>query len=172
VLVVGTSGAGKTTVAAALARQLAVPHIELDTLFWEPNWEQADFDVFRGRIVDAIATDGWVVCGNYRPATIDITWPRADTVVWLDLARHLIMRRIIMRTAVRIGRRDALWNGNRESLRGAVARDSIIRWAWTSFARNRERYTEMATDPRLAHLRWVRLQSPRAVQRFLQTSVA
>ena len=41
-VVVGTSGSGKTTVAGQLALILGVPHIELDSLHWEPDWTEAD----------------------------------------------------------------------------------------------------------------------------------
>jgi len=171
VLVVGTAGSGKTTVARQLARRLAVPHIELDELFWLPGWESCDDDVFRDRVEAAIADiDGWVVCGNYRPQTVDITWPRADTVVWLDLPKPLIMRRIVVRTARRVVSRRELWNGNRESVRGALAADGIVRWAWTSHRRNRERYGDMITDPQWSHLDWIRLRSPREVRNFLRTA--
>ncbi len=39
VVVVGTSGAGKTAMAASIASTLKLPCIELDRLHWEPNWE-------------------------------------------------------------------------------------------------------------------------------------
>jgi hypothetical protein len=63
--VVGTSSVGKTTVAAALASQLGVPHEELDALHWEPNWTAAPDDVLRERVRHALSGDGWVVDGNY-----------------------------------------------------------------------------------------------------------
>ena len=37
VSVIGVTGSGKTTLAAALAAKLQVPYIELDALHWEPN---------------------------------------------------------------------------------------------------------------------------------------
>jgi hypothetical protein len=39
IVVVGTSGAGKTTMAKSLAGKLDLPCIELDRLRWEPNWQ-------------------------------------------------------------------------------------------------------------------------------------
>jgi adenylate kinase family enzyme len=168
VLVVGTSGSGKTTVAEGLARTIGVPHIELDELYWEPNWEPADHDVFRDRVEAATASEAWVVCGNYYSSMIDVTWPRADTVVWLDLPRHTVIRRIVLRTAGRVLSREPLWNGNVETLRGSMARESIVRWAWSSFPRNRERYSEMITDPKWQHLQWIRLRTPAEVRRFLR----
>ncbi|HTE18391.1 MAG TPA: AAA family ATPase, partial [Armatimonadota bacterium] len=38
IVVVGSSGAGKSTMAAALSQRLGLPHIELDALRHGPNW--------------------------------------------------------------------------------------------------------------------------------------
>ena len=50
-------------------------------------------------------------------------WPRADTVVWLDLPRSQVMRQIVSRTFRRVLTREELWNGNREPVENL--------WAWT-----------------------------------------
>ncbi|MBN0386682.1 (d)CMP kinase, partial [Pseudomonas aeruginosa] len=39
--VVGTSGSGKSTLARRLAHRLELPWIELDRLYWRPNWQGA-----------------------------------------------------------------------------------------------------------------------------------
>jgi adenylate kinase family enzyme len=78
VLVVGNTNAGKTTMARKLAARLGVPHIELDALFWEPGWVEADTDVLLERVAAATSGEGWVTCGNYSRAQ-HVLWPRADT---------------------------------------------------------------------------------------------
>jgi len=65
VLVVGTSGCGKTTVAETLARVLHLPHVELDELFWKPGWGHATDEEFRTNLQRACGSDRWVVDGNY-----------------------------------------------------------------------------------------------------------
>ena len=41
VSIVGSTGTGKTTFGRELAAILAVPFVELDALFWGPNWSKA-----------------------------------------------------------------------------------------------------------------------------------
>jgi len=47
--VLGTSGAGKSTVAAALASLNKVPHVDLDDLAIGPSWQSVPDDQFRTR---------------------------------------------------------------------------------------------------------------------------
>ena len=105
--------------ARSLAERLGVEHVELDALFHGPGWTEPDPDDFRSRVAAALdaATDGWVVCGNYSLVQEPVVWPRADTVVFLDVDRSVVMRRVVARTLRRVVRREELWNGNREPWR-------------------------------------------------------
>lgn len=169
-VVVGTTGSGKTTVAAALAEARRVPHIELDALHWEPDWIEADDDVFRARVRDSLtaANTGWVVDGNYLEIVEDVIWPAADTIVWLDLPFRVVITRLSRRTARRMRTREELWGtGNRERFTSLFTRDSIILWTTRTHRGNRRRFGARATDPACAHLEFVRLRTPDEVERFL-----
>ena len=63
--VVGTSGSGKSTLARRPAHRLELPRIELDRLYWRPNWQGAPDEAFFAAIAAATATPGWVLDGNY-----------------------------------------------------------------------------------------------------------
>jgi adenylate kinase family enzyme len=66
ILVKGSSGAGKTTLAAALAEHLGIPHIELDALHHGPNWAEATATELQARLLEVLDDErGWVVDGNY-----------------------------------------------------------------------------------------------------------
>lgn len=54
IVVVGTSGAGKTTIACQIAARLGLPHVELDELHWDANWNEAPLPVFRTRVAQAL----------------------------------------------------------------------------------------------------------------------
>jgi adenylate kinase family enzyme len=164
VSVVGNSGSGKTTLAVALARAIGAPHLELDAVFHQPNWEPLEREAFRARVAEFVAADTWVVDGNYS-AVQDLVWQRADTVVWLDLPRHRIMRQLTARTLRRMLTRAELWNGNTEPLRNLFRLDpheSILRWAWTQHGKYVERYAAAEHDPANRHLCFIRVPSQAA----------
>ncbi|HET7036741.1 MAG TPA: shikimate kinase, partial [Thermomicrobiaceae bacterium] len=98
IIVVGSSNAGKSTLAERLAARLGVPFIELDALHWEPGWVAAEREVFRERVRRAIAPAAWVVAGNYLSQQQDVSWPAADTIVWIDLPLTTVLRRCVARS--------------------------------------------------------------------------
>ena len=169
VSLVGGPGNGKTTVGRQLAGTLGVPFIELDSIFHQAGWRDLQRGEFRERVSEALAPESWVVDGNY-PAVLDLVWARADTVLWLDLPRPLIMRRVIKRTLRRTLRREVLWNGNREPLTNLYRLDpekNIIRWAWVKHAAYTERYHAAMHDEANAHLHMVRLRTPGEIDTML-----
>jgi adenylate kinase family enzyme len=174
VSVVGNSGSGKTTFAAALARRMGAPHLELDSVFHQPGWEPLPAAQFRARVAEFTAAPRWVVDGNYT-AVRDIVWDHADTVVWLDLPRWRVMRWIIWRTLRRAATRAELWNGNRERWVNFFRLDpqqSVIAWSWTRHGVYRDRYRRAMADPVNAHLRFIRLTGPQQAAALLARPAA
>jgi adenylate kinase family enzyme len=169
VAVVGNCGSGKTTVSAALACRLGVPHIELDALFHRPNWSQAPVEEFRALVAGATDGHGWVVDGNHS-AVRDLVWGRADTVVWLDLPRRVVMAAVTRRTLGRVMKRTELWAGNRERLTDVLSFDperSILAESWVGHRRCRERYGRAMAERSARDLTFLRLDSRRAIAAFL-----
>ncbi|MGH2481898.1 MAG: hypothetical protein ACRDHW_19775, partial [Ktedonobacteraceae bacterium] len=113
IVIVGTAGSGKTTLARQLGTLLDIPAIELDALHWEANWTPAALPALRERVDMALSGAALVVDGNYSSVR-DLTWGRADTVIWLDYNLWVVMTRVVWRTFSRIIARQELWNGNRE----------------------------------------------------------
>ncbi|WP_341531023.1 NB-ARC domain-containing protein [Nostoc sp. UHCC 0302] len=58
--VVGTSGSGKTTLAKQISQRLAIPHVELDYLHWQPNWVEVPNDIMHQKVTQALSSDRWV----------------------------------------------------------------------------------------------------------------
>ena len=167
IVVVGTTGSGKTTVARQLAQRLGYPHVELDALYWGPNWAEAPLDVFRERIVQALSANAWIADGNYGKVR-DIVWGRADTLVWLDYRLPIILWQLARRAFQRILARKDLWNGNRETFRGQfLSRDSLFLYALSSHSRHRREYAAMLASSEYAHLALVHLRSPQETHEWL-----
>jgi adenylate kinase family enzyme/8-oxo-dGTP pyrophosphatase MutT (NUDIX family) len=160
----GTSGAGKTTVARAIAQRLRLPCLELDALNHGPNWTEAGDDELRAKVrafVDA-SPDGWVIDGNYESKLGDLVVGAADTIVWLDLPLTTKLRRLWRRTRARIRGDEKLWNDNVESWRSAFwGRDSLFAWAIRTHFRHRREW------PPLFASRLVRLRSEAEAEGWL-----
>lgn len=169
VRVVGNSGAGKTTYAHALARRLGLPQLELDAVFWDAGWVLRDRDEALALVADFLrgpGRDGWVADGNWNDALAGAL-DAADTVVWLDFSRRVVMGRVLRRTVGRALLRRELWHGNRERLGRLLDRDpeeNIVLWSWTEHEAYRTRYSALAA----AGAPVVRLRGPRAARRWLE----
>lgn len=169
--VVGTAGSGKTTLAHRISQHLAIPHVELDALHWEPNWTLASIEVFRDRISHALSSNSWVVDGNYSKVR-DMVWSRADTVVWLDYPLPVIMGRLLRRTWQRVVMQEELWSGNRETWRQTFSRDSILLWGLNTYRKKRKQYPILLSKPEYTHLQVVHLYSPKATDAWLANLTA
>jgi adenylate kinase family enzyme len=164
VLVVDVPGSGKTSVARRVAEILGIPHVELDGLHWGANWTPRED--FRPRAEFALSSGRWSACGNYHSKLHDLTWQRADLIVWLDLPPYTTLLRLLRRTFDRILRREELWEGNRETFRDTFFnRDSLLVWWWRTTRWDPER-----TQRRLvaaSQATTLRLRSKSEIERWL-----
>jgi hypothetical protein len=165
--VIGTSGSGKTTFAGKLAEVLRIPHVELDALHWEADWEPAPRDLFRSRVREAVGAERWVVDGNYSKSARDLVWERADTIVWLDFSFAVTLGRVLRRTIYRIVTGEECCNGNRERLGGALSRDSVIMWTLQSYKSHRVEYPLLLTAQEQRGAQTIRLHSQSEADRWL-----
>ncbi|WP_225753311.1 AAA family ATPase [Actinotalea sp. Marseille-Q4924] len=141
-LVTGTSGSGKTQLAARIATVLEVPHVEIDALFHGPAWSpRPSFEQDVHRFSNEPA---WVTEWQYSSVRAHLA-ERADLMIWLDLPRHLVMRQVANRTLTRRLRREPLWNGNIEPPLRTFFTDSehIVRWAWRTHRKTAERVAHL-----------------------------
>jgi adenylate kinase family enzyme len=165
ILVNGSAGAGKTTLARALAERLGLPHTELDSLFHGPGWTPRP--EFVEDVRSLVAGRRWITEWQYdaaRPLLLE----GCDLIVWLDLPRRVSMWRVTRRTLRRRWRREVLWNGNVEGPLHEVITDPehIIRWAWSSHHRTAQRIDEVLRAR--PDLPVVRLRSAAEVDRWLE----
>lgn len=141
-----------------------LPVHELDDLAWLPGWQMRPQQEIRARISDITAEPEWIVVGNYQQ-TQDISWQRAEGVIWLDLDMSLQFYRLVWRCLKRALLRQSCCNGNYESLLMTFAsRESLLLWLVKSHARVRTRYltcSQEQTGPWILHL-----PDTQAVRRF------
>ncbi|MFI9008463.1 adenylate kinase [Actinosynnema sp. NPDC053489] len=164
IVVLGVSGAGKSTVARELARLVDGPHVELDAVQHGPGWSTPPAEEIRAWLAEATGGPAWVVDGNLASITADVLWHRADLIVWLDLPLWVALPRLVRRTTSRVVRRTVLWNGNRERASFLVGPDSVLVWAVKARRRHRADYPGRLAR---AGVPWVRLRSSAAVARWL-----
>jgi hypothetical protein len=148
-VIASASGNGKTTLGRELGRRLRAPFVELDALVHGPDWQEASDDELRAAVLPTLALPAWVVDGGYRGKIGDLVLEHADVVVWLDLPVRVWLPRLVRRTVRRLTGREALWNGNRETLRGAVwGREALLPYALRAHRDRRRRYpVELAAYP-------------------------
>lgn len=155
VVVAGTSGVGKTTLAARIADVLRVPHIEIDALYHGPGWTPRDS--FIADVEAFTAEPAWTTEWQYSSVRA-LLLERADLFVWLDLPTHTAMRQVIGRTLRRSLRSEELWNGNLEPPLHTVFSDPehVVRWAWSRRHKTRQRISaalETRPDLPIVHVR-------------------
>ena len=167
VLVGGSSGAGKTTLARLLARRWELPYVEVDSLFHGPKWVPRpefvdDVDAFTSR-------PRWILDHDYASVR-HLVWARMDTFIWLDYSRAVCEWRVIRRSIPRSLLRRPLWNGNRESFgRMFFDAEHPVRWSWTHHAGRRIEFEQLTQSPEHVHVNVVRLQAPRETRGWLRT---
>jgi adenylate kinase family enzyme len=163
VIVAGCSGSGKTTLAAAIASRRGLQHVELDALFHGPG--RIKREEFEDEVEQFTAGRRWSCEDMYFARLGSLLWERADTVVWLDLPRRTVMRRVIGRSLARVLTRRRLWNGNRETWRDLIDPHQPIRWSWSNYASHRQ----TVADRIQAHseVRVVRLTNANQVRTWL-----
>jgi adenylate kinase family enzyme len=96
VLVIGSPGAGKSTLARTLAHRIGLPLIHLDAEYWRAGWVEPPPSDWQIRLNELIAADTWVMDGNYG-GSMDLRLLRADTAVWLDYPTWVCLSRVLRR---------------------------------------------------------------------------
>jgi adenylate kinase family enzyme len=161
VAIVGSGGAGKSTLARALGERTGLPVVHLDEHYWRPGWIETPRDEWRARQAELCAAERWIIDGD-DAGTIDMRLDRADTLVFLDLPRRVTVPRILLR-----------WAGNRGRPLQAPgcperADAAFLRWVWDYPTGGRVRLLDAIHAHRRRDLDIVTLRSRRAVRRWLR----
>ena len=101
-------------------------------------------------------------------------WPRLETVIWLDLPMHLLVRRVLWRSWTRWRSKELLWGTNHERFWPQLMvwrkEDSLIWWIVTQHERKRRDMRLYMAESRWQHIQFLRLESSAAVEDFCRAN--
>lgn len=160
---------GKSTLAKAIVAKTDLNYIELDALFWKPNWVESTAEELKEKVTAAIeaAPDGWIADGHYWSRIGDLLLGQADMVIWLDLPWRVGFWRMLRRSFQRAWDKNKICGDNTESWRKLFSRDAL--WVyWIT-----QRRTIIERDKRLVNLvpsniPVIRLKSGNDLNRFYE----
>lgn len=170
-VVIGVTGCGKSMLAERLAGKLGLDFIELDALYWKPGWVEPGAAEFRQKVAIATRAPAWVLAGNYAKVR-DITWQRAEVVIWLDYPFLLVLGRLWRRTWQRWRSQELLWGTNVERLFPQFklwSKESLFNWLVQSYGRHKRQYPELFARPEYSHLVVLRFSLPADAEDWLDS---
>ncbi|RYG58365.1 MAG: AAA family ATPase [Alphaproteobacteria bacterium] len=161
VLIVGTSGVGKTTLGLQIAQVTGLPNIHLDILAWTKGWVRKPQDDFERELDEALAGEAWVIDGNYIKS-LPQRAGRADTLILIDLP--------LWHCLVRVFRR---WWKNRGKQRLDLPEGCLeplpwtfLKWVLSAPPRHQQVWHDVAAaNP---HVRFYHFTSARQVDDFVK----
>jgi hypothetical protein len=174
IVVVGVTGCGKSVLAENLSRKLGLKFIELDALYWKPGWFESSLGEFRRIVTSQTALPSWALAGNYSQVR-DITWKRAEAIVWMDYSYPMVFQRLFRRTWHRWRTHELLWGTNYERLWPQFkfwSKDSLFAWQVYSYARHKRLYPSLFHKPEYSHLKIFRFKTQSATEKWLASLVS
>lgn len=128
ILIVGCGGAGKSTLAVALGKKLALPVVHLDKLWWKPGWQSRTESEFDALLLPELEKPSWIIEGNFA-RTFARRLEHAELCIFLDYPTELCINSVYERA--KIPRHDAtghdrgLYGTGRPRVRGV---DTLVRY--------------------------------------------
>jgi len=162
VMVMGSSGSGKSTMARRIGELTGLPVVHSDALSWQPGWVETPKDELEQMIREAAAQPEWVIDGNYRKRAFEDRFERANSVVFLDFNRVVCLWRVTKRRVMYHNKtRPDMGEGCNERLTWW-----LVKWVWTYPKRTRRSMlawlAEIPPPKQVYHLK-----GNRAVKKFL-----
>ena len=163
ILIIGTSGTGKSTLAQHVAKSLGLPFIASDHFYWEPRWRVAASEKVHQQLREFIHQEAWVVDGNFDDEH-EFVWQQADCIIWLDYSLLTIIRQLVSRNFRWWITRQPTWSGNQMTLQRAF---SGIRHTIKSYPTKRRNYPQWLAE--LSGIPSYRFNTSREAEAWLQS---
>lgn len=150
IMVIGSPGSGKSTVARWLGEVTDLPIFHMDQIHYSAGWAERSRALKIEMANEVEARERWIFEGGLS-ATQQNRADRADLIVWLDLPLPLRMWRVLRRTVTQYGRtRPDMPDDCPERFS-----PSFYWWILTTYKRQRRSYTALVAQKpssRVRHL--------------------
>ena len=143
VMIIGSGGAGKSTLAMKMAEITCLPLTHLDKVFWQSNWQEPDKSWWSQKVAELANEENWILDGNYG-GTMAIRLEKADTVIFMDYPSWIKVWRVLKR----------FWL-NRKKSRPDMPEDcpEQIDWPFIHYVANYNKSRKPGIMKKLANLR-------------------
>jgi adenylate kinase family enzyme len=163
IIIIGSGGSGKSTMARQLGKNLKRNVYHLDVLFWKPNWVGVSKEEQKKVQNELVKEEEWIIDGNYG-GTMEIRINAADTIIFLDISRTICIFRAFKRMLQYRNRtRPDMGEGCEERFSF-----EFFKWIWeypkTKRPKILERLEQLSNEKNV-----IILKSSREVQQFLDT---
>lgn len=95
-MIIGSCGAGKSTLARRVHQITGLPLIHLDQHYWKAGWQESEPSTWESKVKELSKGKQWIIDGNYG-GTMDIRLAAADTIVFLDYPTWKCLYRVVTR---------------------------------------------------------------------------
>lgn len=165
ILIIGSGGAGKSTLALRLGEILQIPVVHLDRLYWKPGWVKTGKEEWREIVAREIEKEAWIMDGNFG-GTLEMRAEAADTIIFLDIPRLRCIYRIFKRWAMyRNKHRPDMTPGCHEKVDL-----EFFMWVWGYPTRSKPE-KELILNQYADAKNIVRLRSNREIEEFLHDQI-
>jgi len=98
ILIIGSSGSGKSTFANKLGKALNREVVHLDKVYYKSGWQEdhSTRDEWKQKVRDLVSKDRWIIDGHYN-STLNIRIPAADTIIFFDFSKLTCLYRVLKR---------------------------------------------------------------------------
>ncbi|WP_214760432.1 DNA topology modulation protein [Exiguobacterium sp. s129] len=161
IMIIGSGGAGKSTLARQLGERLHLDVYHLDALMWRPGWVMAPSEERIDIQQQLVKKEEWIIDGNFGN-TLDLRLQAADTVILIDLPRIICVYRVLKRVAC--------YRGTTRPDMGASCEEKLdfafLKWVWNfPDVQRPQLLRQIQQHP--TQLNLIHLKSSRAVKQFI-----
>jgi adenylate kinase family enzyme len=161
ILVIGSSGAGKSTFSRRLGEITDIEVIHLDKLHWRAGWVEPSKIEWRKMVEDNLKKEAWIMDGNYS-GTLALRLEKCDTVIFLDIPHTVCAWRVLKRFFLYRKR------SRPDMAEGCVEKFDwkFVKWTWNYPKRSKPRVEELLKQFQNS-ITITRLKSNKEVKNFL-----